>query len=128
MEWPGTLPTDPLYGWSEVPGDGSVRTETDSGPAKMRRRFTSAPSVFSLQFSMTTDQATRLMQFYTNSSSDSPAGTASGSLTFGTLGHPRTGVAPTSTETTGWRFLSPPVITQSTYGYFNAVVQLELLE
>jgi hypothetical protein len=78
-----------------------------------------------MQFALDTSEATLLMNFYTNGSAS--AGTAGGSLTFGTLPHPRTNVAPTSTATTGWRFLSPPVITQNSYGRFNASVSLELL-
>ena len=125
--WPD-LPTDPMYGWTEVPGNATIRTETDSGPAKTRKRFSSAPSKFSLQFAMSTTEATRLMQFYTNSSGGDPAGTASGSLTFGGLPHPRDNSAVTATLLTGWRFTSPPTITQNSFGRFNATVQLELIE
>jgi hypothetical protein len=125
--WPGTLPTAPMYGWTEVPGTSTIRTETDSGPAKTRRRFSSAPSQFSLQFAMTEAQATRLVQFYTNSIGDTPAGTAGGAETFGGLNHPRDNSDVPENELTGWRFLSPPTLTQNAFGRFNATVQLELL-
>jgi hypothetical protein len=125
--WPGTLPTAPMYGWTEVPGTSIVRTETDSGPAKTRQRFSSAPSQFSLQFALDTAQATRLMQFYTNAPSAGDAGTAGGAKTFGGLGHPRDNSSVTETEVTGWRFLSPPTLTQNAFGRFNATVQLELI-
>jgi len=75
--WPATLPTDAQYGWSETPGDSLVRTQTDAGPAKLRRRFTSTPSAFSFQFVMTKAQATRLIQFYENASDAAIAGTRS---------------------------------------------------
>lgn len=120
VEWPsGTLPTSPLYGWTETPGSSVIRTDTDTGPAKLRQRFTSAPSKFSMQFSMTTAQATRLIEFYSNAPDALSAGTAGGSLTFGTLPHPRTG------EDATWRFLAPPVITQDTFENFRVSLMLE---
>jgi len=131
--WPGTLPTAPMYGWTEVPGTSIIRTATDSGPAKTRRRFSSAPSQFSLQFSMDQTQATRLIDFYTNGVGDTIAGTAGGAETFGGLAHPRDNSSVSSTaapgvdEITGWRFLSPPTLTQNAFGRFNVTVQLELL-
>jgi hypothetical protein len=67
------------------------------------------------------------MQFYTNATSADPAGTAGGAKTFGGLPHPRDNSAVTETEVTGWRFLSPPTITQNAFGRFNATVQLELI-
>ena len=121
LTWPGTLPTAPLYGWTEVPGDGLVRTKTDAGPAKVRRRFSSTPAQFSVQFPMTETQATRLIDFYSNSSDGTPAGTAGGALTFDGIPHPRTDADAT------WRFLSPPVITQDTFEHFRVALSLELL-
>ena len=121
MTWPGTLPTNPLYGWTEVPGNGLARTETDAGPAKVRRRFTSTPSQFSLLFSMTQTQTTRLLDFYSNESDDATAGTAGGALTFDGLPHPRTSAAST------WRFISPPVATQDNFEHFRVSLKLELL-
>ena len=123
VEWPSSdLPVDPLYGWSEVPGNSVIRTQTDAGPAKLRRRFSTSPSQFSMQFALTTAQATRLMQFYTNSTDGSPAGTAGGSMTFGTLPHPRTGAG-----TPVWRFTAPPVITQDAFGHFKGSIRVELI-
>jgi hypothetical protein len=126
VQWPQTLdgnpyPSAPLYGWTETPGTSLARTQTDAGPAKLRRRFTSTPSQFSMQFAMTEAQATRLMEFYSNSTSDTPAGTSGGSMTFGTFDHPRT-----NTDGT-WRFLAPPVITQDAFEHFRVSIQLELL-
>ena len=120
--WPSTLPSDPSWGWTEVPGNGLVRTNTDAGPAKLRRRFTSTPSSFSFSFSLDSEaKATRLIQFYTNSSDDSPAGTAGGSQQITGLPHPRTNAAAT------FRFLAPPVVTQVAKNLFRASVKLELL-
>ena len=120
MTW-ASMPTDPLYGWTEVPGDGLVRTQTDAGPAKLRRRFSSTPSQFSMQFAMTETQATRCVDFYTNSSDDDPAGTGGGALSFDGLPHPRTADSAT------WRFLAPPVLTQDTYQHYRVSISVELL-
>ena len=127
MIWPFDSTVAPMYGWTGVPGTSTIRTETDSGPAKTRRRFTAAPSQFSLQFAMSTAQATRLMQFYTNGVADTYAGTSGGARTFGGLNHPRDNSDVPENELTGWRFLSPPTLTQNAFGRFNATVQLELL-
>mgnify|MGYP006928383986 FL=1 len=126
LSWPGSLPGAPQYGWSETPVESIVRTETDAGPAKTRRRFSSSPSNFSFQFSMTTAQATTLMDFYSNNTVS--GGTAGGAMTFDTLTHPRTGLSVgTATTTNGWRFLGPPVITQDAFEHFRVSVSLELL-
>jgi len=119
--WPATLPTDAQYGWSETPGDSLVRTQTDAGPAKLRRRFTSTPSAFSFQFVMTKAQATRLIQFYENASDAAIAGTNGGALSITGLPHPRDNSAAT------FRFLAPPVLTQTAYDVFRASLRLELL-
>ena len=119
--WPAELPTAPQFGWSEAPGDGRVRTQTDAGPAKVRRRFSSTPSVFSVQFVMTQAQATRLLQFYENASDASPAGTGGGALSITGLPHPRDDSSAT------FRFLAPPVITQASTTVFRASLRLELL-
>ena len=119
--WPGTLPNDAQYGWSESPGDSLVRTQTDAGPAKLRRRFTSTPSSFSMQFVLTKAQATRLIQFYENASDAAIAGTNGGALSITGLPHPRDNSAVT------FRFLAPPVLTQTSFDVFRASLRLELL-
>jgi len=119
--WPAELPTAPQFGWSETPGDGLVRTETDAGPAKVRRRFTSSPASFSVQFVLTKTQATRLLSFYENASDASPAGTGGGALSITGLPHPRDDSSAT------FRFLAPPVITQVATDIFRGSVRLELL-
>ena len=39
--WPGTIPIDHFVGLGEVRQTEFIRTATDGGPAKQRRRFTS---------------------------------------------------------------------------------------
>ena len=118
--WPLTV-TAPQFGWTEAPGDSLVRTQTDAGPATVRRRFTSTPSTFSVQFVLTKAEATRLVQFYENAADDAIAGTNGGALTITGLPHPRDDSSAT------FRFLAPPVITQTAYDVFRASLRLELL-
>ena len=126
--WPTELPQNPSWGWTETPGDGLVRTQTDAGPAKLRRRFSSTPSLFSLVFSLDNSgattaeaKATRLLDFYSNASDGSPAGTAGGAMSITGLTHPRTNAAAT------FRFLAPPVVTQVASNLYRAAIKLEML-
>ena len=124
--WPSELPTAPLLGWTESPGNSLVRTQTDTGPAKLRRRFTSSPATFSIQLALYSDtsytaiqKATRLVEFYENPSDGSPPGTNGGALTITSFPHPR------DNSNATFRFLAPPVITQTSSGLFRASLRLE---
>jgi hypothetical protein len=113
--WPGTLPTAPLMGWTEQPGKNTIRTETSAGPAKKRRRFTSAPSNFVLKMSMTEAQANTFMTFFETT-------LASGVKTFDNLAHPRLG-----STTTEWRFLEEPQLLYREYNCYDVSLRLEAL-
>lgn len=126
--WPTMLPTNPATGWTETPGNPTIRTETDSGPAKLRRRFTSAPSKLTLVLTLYPDgtytglqKANRLIQFYENGSAGSPPGTAFGSLSITGFPHPRDG------STVTLRFVDPPVVTQLSADVYRASLSLEKL-
>ena len=115
VQWPsGSLPNAPLLGWTEKPGKYTIRTETSAGPAKIRRRFTSAPSVFVLKMSMSEAQANTFMTFYSSS-------LVSGVKTFDNLAHPRLG---TSTD---WRFLEEPTLLYREYDCYAVSMRLEAL-
>lgn len=60
--WPTTLPQVPQKGFSESIGINIVRSNTDTGPAKQRRRA-SRPNEMSLSFIMTTQQTQTLENF-----------------------------------------------------------------
>ena len=117
VTWPtaDSFPTAPLLGWTEKPGKNVIRSETDSGPAKLRRRFTSAPSEFSMSFALTEDQATSLLTFFTDSC-------ASGVKTFDGLSHPRTG-----SSSVTWRFLEEPTLVYREFNGYFVGLRLELL-
>lgn len=95
--WPGTLP-----GFDEILADGYretapqnvIRTEMETGPAKVRRRGTAAPEMVSGTMLLTTAQVATLRTFFDSTISY-------GATEFdGT--HPRTGAS------VSMRFMAPP--------------------
>ena len=60
--WPVTLPQVPQKGFTESIGINIIRSATDSGPAKQRRRA-SRPNELNLSFIMTTAQTQTLESF-----------------------------------------------------------------
>jgi len=80
--WPPTLPQVPQKGYTETGGVLVVRTPTDSGPAKMRKRG-NRPQTLNVQFLMTTAQVSLLETFVKT--------TIQGTVRFG-FPHPRLGV------------------------------------
>lgn len=64
--WPSTLPQVPQKGFQETVGVNIIRSQTDAGPAKQRRRG-SKPTELSLSFIMTTAQTQILEEFVKDS-------------------------------------------------------------
>jgi hypothetical protein len=63
--WPGTLPQKPLQsGFNESLKNLVITTQMDSGPAKVRRRFTAGVKKYSVSFLMTSDQLSTFEIFY----------------------------------------------------------------
>lgn len=62
ISWPSTLPQSPQKGFSESVGINVIRSQTDVGPAKQRRRA-KRPSEMNLSFLMTTAQTQTLETF-----------------------------------------------------------------
>lgn len=44
--WPSTLPAPALTGYQFAPDTTTIKTDMDSGPARVRRRFTSASTQY----------------------------------------------------------------------------------
>ena len=112
--WPDTLPQSPLIeGFRETPANATLRTEMETGPAKLRRRTTAATATLSLTFLISTAQLAVLDTFYADT------------LQHGTLPfdytHPVTG------ETVSCRFRQPPARGALGDGYFRASIDLEVL-
>lgn len=68
IQWPSTLPQVPQKGFTESVGVNVIRSATDAGPAKQRRRA-SRPSEMSLNFLMTTAQTQTLETFVKDTTS-----------------------------------------------------------
>ena len=65
LPWPATLPQVPQKGFTESIGINVIRSATDAGPAKQRRRA-SRPNEMNLTFLMTTEQTKTLEAFIKN--------------------------------------------------------------
>lgn len=65
LTWPVTLPQVPQKGFQESIGVSVIRTATDAGPAKQRRRAR-RPSTMDLSFILTTAQTQTLESFINN--------------------------------------------------------------
>lgn len=78
--WPTSLPQRPLSTYSETTGVQIIRTQTDLGPAKQRRRA-QRPDTLSVKFDMSTTQVEILREFVQD--------TIQGVTRFG-FTHPRT--------------------------------------
>jgi hypothetical protein len=79
VSWPLALPQIPLSNYSETIGVIVIRTQTDLGPAKQRRRA-QRPDILSLTFNMSTTQCETLRAFVQD--------TLRGTMRFG-FTHPR---------------------------------------
>lgn len=56
--WPNTLPQLPeADGYSEKMNTGVIRTDMDTGPAKVRRRFTAVTADLTVKFAITQAQS-----------------------------------------------------------------------
>ena len=63
--WPTSLPQKPLMaGFQEKPQNIMVRSQTDVGPVKARRRTTVAVTNFEMQFRLTSAQLATFRTFY----------------------------------------------------------------
>ena len=111
--WPPTLPELPLMGWGEQFEDRRVRTPTETGPAKVRQRFTAGVRNLSLPMALTEAEMAILDDFFHTD-------TAGGSLRF-EWQHPRTG------DTYEMRFLEAPQFAETDRGLYRGVLAVEAL-
>lgn len=95
VAWPATVPTDVLEdSFAESPPENTIRSPMETGPAKLRRRATSAVRPVSWRQNLTTAQVADVDTFAVTT-------TKNGSIDF-TRAHPRTGSSVTM------RFLAMP--------------------
>ena len=87
IAWPATLPQVPQKGFTESIGINVIRSATDAGPAKQRRRA-SRPNELSVNFLMTTAQTQKLEDFIKNLPTNTTTPGIAGVNRF-TFPHPR---------------------------------------
>lgn len=111
--WPSTLPKPNPDGYQEVMPSNTIRSEMDVGPAKVRKRATSATTKYRLNFEMDNTDVNTLETFFTTTIND-------GVDTF-TMDDPRNGTSET------FRIVSPPETVALTGVWFRVSVNMEKL-
>jgi hypothetical protein len=112
--WPVSLPQKPLKaGFRETPPNLVVRSQTDVGPAKARRRATAGMTSFDMQFRLSAAQLATLRTFYNFD-------LQGGALAF-TWTHPVTNAAGS------FRIVQPPEIAPTAGVTWLVGVKMELL-
>lgn len=112
--WPPSLPQTPLLGWAKQLAETRIRTQTDTGPAKVRRQFTSGVEQLSgVQILVTDAQRATFAEFFDDT-------TSGGALPF-EWQMPDTG------STRNFRFLESPVITSVNHNTYRITMNLEAL-
>lgn len=115
IDWPAGLPQRPSWtNYQETPPNLVVRTQMDSGPPKVRRRFTAGVRPFKCGFDvLTATEIATLDDFFLNT-------TGGGALRFNWI-HPRTGVA------AELRFVSAPAYTAIGGLSYSVTMDMEIL-
>lgn len=112
--WPTSLNLrQKISGYSEDLPQQVLRTDTDQGPKKTRRRFTSAPRNITFSITGTSTDADVLDTFYID--------TINGGAASFTMVNPRTG----STDT--FRFLEPPKFSPMSHDHWSLACKVEKL-
>lgn len=114
VAWPGSLPQTPLFGWTKQLAETRLRTQTDTGPAKVRRQFTSGvENLSNVSILVTEAQRTTFQTFFDDT-------TSGGSLPF-EWQMPDTGA------TRDFRFKETPVISAVNHQTYRITMNLEAL-
>lgn len=62
--WPSTLPIPSFNGYGLQSGDDTIRTDMESGAARVRRRSTSSPDELTLRFVLSASQMATFRDFW----------------------------------------------------------------
>ena len=62
--WPTTLPQPTMSGYALQATDATIRTDMESGPARVRRRYTAAPDKVTLRFVFSEEQMAAFRVFW----------------------------------------------------------------
>lgn len=124
LQWPSTLPQSPQKGFTESVGINVIRSATDAGPAKQRRRA-NRPNEMNLTFLMTTAQTQKLEDFIKNLPSNTTMPGIAGTNRF-TFTHPRlyTPVEVRIVPGSGGEFFNLQYVAP---GYWNTSLKFEVM-
>ena len=112
--WPDTLPAAPLLeDFQELLPETAIRTDMDTGPAKVRQRSTAGTGALMVSYLLSAAETITLDAFYRT--------TLSGGATAFDYTHPRTGTS------LSCRFTRPPEYAPLNGNYFKATLALEVL-
>ena len=111
--WPSTLPAPSPGAYQEVFPNNTIRSDMEVGPAKVRKRATSAPTKYKMSFEMDNTDINTLETFYRTTINE-------GADTF-EMDDPRNG----TTET--FRMIGPPEISALSPIYYRANINMEKL-
>jgi hypothetical protein len=112
--WPDTLPAAPLLeNFQELLPETAIRTDMDTGPAKVRQRTTAGVGMLMVNYLLSVAETVVLDAFYRTP--------LSGGTTAFDYTHPRTGA------TLSCRFAEPPEYAPVNGNYFKATLTLEVL-
>lgn len=112
--WPSSLPQAPLAeSFRETVADNTLRTQMDQGPAKLRRRSTSAVGTIGGTFLLTRPETATLIEFYETA--------LSGGVIPFSFYHPRHGAQ------VSCRFKTPPTLAATSGGFIRASVEFEVM-
>jgi len=112
--WPNTLPAIPLVeGFKEAAPDTSIRTQMDTGPARIRPRYTAGVRPIAGKISCDKTQVATVDTFYLTT-------LLQGSQSFD-WAHPRTGV------TVSFRFTKPPTYEPAHKDRWTVTLDLEIM-
>ena len=68
--FPSSLPNAETTGYVMTPADANVRTDMDSGPARIRRTFTSIPTRLTLRWRFSASEIKAFRTFYHTTTSE----------------------------------------------------------
>ena len=125
ISWPTDLPQVPQKGFTESAGINIIRSQTDAGPAKQRRRA-SRPNEMNVSFIMTTAQTQKLEDFIKNLPTDTTTPGIAGVNRF-TFPHPRklgTTIDVRIVPGSGGEFFNMQYIAP---GYYSTSLKLEIM-
>ena len=74
--FPATLPAPNVAGYSIAPGDATVKTQMEVGPARVRRRTSAPPEIYSVSWTLTDAEMNTFRTWFADDSTGAVHGAA----------------------------------------------------